>query len=340
MAINVRGRSWLMEGFLRRCQTGPQPYSRPAFTLIELLAVIAIIGVLIGLLLPAVQQAREAARISSCRNNLKQIALACHSYVDAAQKFPASAIGDVNTGATWSWNALILPQLEAESVFATLNPLGRTAGEALTAAQNNATQRAAFQQPLATYRCPTDLIPSVFSGTDPRNDDAKFPLGKSNYVGINDSGNGVTMKPEGAPNGIFGEMNRGTPLRNVTDGTSKTLLLGERCWAYTKRGVVHMMYAANQFTQSRGDAAQIRHHNRGWGDTTACAQPGITPYSPIAAVHPDPAWIIRSVTASVHQGGANFACVDGSVRFIDESVNSLTLQRLFSMNDGAVTGDY
>src|SRR4051812_26133921 len=95
---------------------------RRAFTLVEVLVVIAIIGILIALLLPAMQTAREAARRNQCQNNLKQVGLALLNYESSHKTFPAGYVSQVDssgndTGPGWGWAALILPQMEESSIF-------------------------------------------------------------------------------------------------------------------------------------------------------------------------------------------------------------------------------
>src|SRR5438270_12052385 len=98
------------------------PMRRRGFTLIELLVVIAIIAVLISLLLPAVQSAREAARRAHCVNNIKQIVLACHNYENQVSSFPPDSIATGDwTGTWWAWPAFILPQVEQNAIYNSIN---------------------------------------------------------------------------------------------------------------------------------------------------------------------------------------------------------------------------
>src|ERR1700676_3210772 len=132
------------------------PRRKTGFTLIELLVVIAIIGILIALLLPAVQQVREAASKLQCANNLKQIGLALHSYHDANKQFPPGYIdGNTNPASTpdndvgpgWGWAAFLLPYLEERNVFTQIN-FSQRIGVGVNAQIS--------QQPLTFYQCPSD----------------------------------------------------------------------------------------------------------------------------------------------------------------------------------------
>jgi len=136
---------------------------RIGFTLIELLVVIAIIAILISLLLPAVQQAREAARRTQCRNNMKQIGLALHNYHDVFNSFPPGYVAKIPNNKTssersmFAWGSLILPYIDQGNVYQVLDP-----GNVLTLDQRlldpvvGPALVAAIQTPLASFRCPTD----------------------------------------------------------------------------------------------------------------------------------------------------------------------------------------
>jgi prepilin-type N-terminal cleavage/methylation domain-containing protein/prepilin-type processing-associated H-X9-DG protein len=196
---------------------------RGAFTLIELLVVIGIIGILIGLLLPAVQKVREAAARAQCQNNLKQIGLACHSYHGVYKHLPPGyvAAGPYSDGATdtapgWGWATYLLPYLEQGNLAKRLN-----LGQPVQASS-------AIETLLPVYLCPADLYPEeAFPVSDAFGNTlaATAPASYAACVGGDESD---TFGPTGL--GVFYRNSR-TRLTDITDGTSSTILVGERAWA-------------------------------------------------------------------------------------------------------------
>ena len=212
--------------------------TRAGFTLIELLVVIAIIGVLVGLLLPAVQQAREAARRSACGNKIKQIALACHNFADVyVEKFPAACVYASNSNnAGHGWQIKLLPFLEQTSLYDALQaqPTVNWMREAKT---NNA--KPAFSTidlPNDAFLCPSDA--EAF--TTPLATQEAFraswggvPGSSSNYLGnggpIRTWGDSSTPNFPDAVALSLGGIRKIKPLafKEITDGLSNTLLFGE-----------------------------------------------------------------------------------------------------------------
>jgi len=201
-------------------------HSRYAFTLIELLVVIAIISVLIGLLLPAVQQVRESAARSQCLNNLKQIGLACHSYHDTQQSLPPGYLaempytdGQTDTTPGWGWGAFLLPYLEQDNLYRLLN-FGQPV-------QNSP----AIQTVVKVFLCPSDVPPPtafpVANGTG-----ATLVLAApSSYAASCGPDASDVADPFGL--GIFYRNSR-TRLTDITDGTSQTVMVGDRAWVNTE----------------------------------------------------------------------------------------------------------
>jgi prepilin-type N-terminal cleavage/methylation domain-containing protein/prepilin-type processing-associated H-X9-DG protein len=277
--------------------------TRKAFTLIELLVVIAIIGVLIGLLLPAVQKVRETANRLSCQDNLKQIGLALHHYHDTQKTLPPGyqALGPYSDGATdtapgWGWGAFLLPYLEQDNLYRQLDfrqPIKNSP---------------AIQTLVKVYLCPSDLTPQqAFTVPDGFGDPVALaaPCSYAACVGGDESD---TAGPTGL--GVF-YRNSQTRLTDITDGTSTTILIGERAWAN-----------ANGIWAGAIPGGVIRR-----GAANPC-QPVVAgawfPASTLVLAHshlnnaltdPDGSAGMDDFS-SKHPGGSNFVFADGSVHFL------------------------
>src|SRR6266436_5022135 len=200
----------------------PPPAARQAFTLVELLVVIAIIGVLVALLLPAVQQAREAARRTQCKNNLKQIGLALQNYHGDFLRFPPGYVSNFDasgndTGPGWGWGAMILPQLEQQNLQNSID-----FKQPIEAAANAAPRIA----PLPAYLCPSDSVRPAWPAVtrDPiGNPTATIcDVASADYVAVF----GIS-EPGIDGEGVFFR-DSGIGLKDIRDGASSTLLVGER----------------------------------------------------------------------------------------------------------------
>ena len=204
-----------------------------AFTLIELLVVIAIIAILVALILPAVQAAREAARATQCRNNTKQMVLALHNYHDRMNMFPSGwTAHQFTTFHGWGWGAMILPELEQSALASSLSM-----AESITSNNN----KPFLPAQVSAYICPSDPFPQTATVRVQVPEDLPrlrasatffhppppqlFEVAKSNYAAVFGS-NSIVADPAGG-NGVFCR-NSAVRLRDITDGTSMTAMIGER----------------------------------------------------------------------------------------------------------------
>lgn len=295
------------------------------FTLVELLVVIAIIGILIALLLPAVQAAREAARRSQCNNNLKQIGLALQNYHDSHKSFPPGWVrsrlnastyqGVANNGNDyphWGWQALILPYMEQQALFDLLN-VGNLTMMDVVSPLGTAQQIAAIQTPISNLRCPSDTGPE----TNPENyrqwngNDAE-QAATSNYVGANSSWGIINGAGNNDRAGLFVQ-DRAFKFRDITDGSSNTIAVGERRWKFKRpSGSNYTAGAAIVFGIPRRNdpSGAIR-----LGGQVGCARAKLNFNSD---TNPGRS---RFGFSSVHPGGAIFVFADGSCHFVSETVD-------------------
>lgn len=288
------------------------------FTLIELLVVIAIIGVLIALLLPAVQAAREAARRMQCSNNLKQLAIGAHNYLTANGAFPMGIPLQIDP----YYGNYAYP---SHSVFVAI--LGSLEQQALLNAENfnvnslNYMNQTVLATGLSMLWCPSDgnisrtVNNGAFQGLP------AYYIRYSSYAGCSGTYlpaiglyiNGTTNDPaiqarSDALTGMF-RFNRSLSIQEITDGTSNTIMFGER--------------ANGKFQSDNG----FRDHNDWWTSalTTQTIFTTLYPMNPFEKVpyvseEYSSSWV--SAASSFHPGGANFAFADGSVRFLKDSVNT------------------
>lgn len=308
---------------------------RSGFTLVELLVVIAIIGVLVALLLPAVQAAREAARRSQCTNNLKQIGLGVHNYESAHKEIPynrysgnygvpdsfwggAQVNGPGAPCRAWSWLASILPYMEQGSLY----QLGGIPNTPLGVS-------AALGEVIPALQCPSDELPNVNPLTRVNTWYIKGArqVGLTNYDGVmgsqsnvppyaNPNINGEPNEPWLNGNGVMAIFAWQNPLgfRNIEDGTSQTLMAGEQAFEMSRA--------------SCGEDGKCYGLGYSWAHSVEAsataaippneAVPGRPSLDPTVETFP---YRTQFGFNSMHPGGLHFVYVDGSVQFIEESID-------------------
>lgn len=279
---------------------------RIGFTLIELLVVIAIIGVLMALLLPAVQMAREASRRAQCENNLKQFGVALHNYAERSAKFPFGWQCGANDPSRcpidqawpymWSGWAMLLPMLEEGNLYASLN---------FSRESNHLSNTTAIATPMGLFACPSyaDAKPiPVFQNPGDPTTPVLYYAGSANYkgnmaaglrTGCSDPNNRLCLIFD---NGVF-YRNSSISFRDITDGASNTILMGESMdglWADATKCCVRTNSDRTVNARAQGEF--------------------VTPWY----------W------SSMHPGNVNYLFGDGSCRSINENIDSEVLTRLMT----------
>lgn len=296
---------------------------RRAFTLVELLVVIAIIGVLVSLLLPAVQSARESARRTQCNNNLKQLAVAMQSYLDTYNVFPP---GGMSGGNQLSWHTLILPYLEMKGLQSDINYNAVGFNNNLIAAAPGFVPPWLTKVP--TYLC--NSAPSTIHNTTQMPNPSGQDIGgyTTHYYGVMGPIGVNPASTKAPPNNIYkvdaqgcalqGVLGRDTKnlFQDIIDGSSNTFLVGEIAWF---------------------DADSYRSWMRGCSGAAGSFYCGGCknvefPINTAAWTSGSDADLNRVSFGSMHPGGSQFALCDGSVRFINQSVDMQLYLATASMN--------
>ncbi|MEW4562419.1 DUF1559 domain-containing protein [Bremerella sp. JC770] len=313
------------------------------FTLVELLVVIAIIGVLIALLLPAVQQAREAARRMSCTNKMKQIGLAIHNYHDTFLRFPAGGIVDEKVtkgyGDNWCnsgdatqrtpWTVMILPFLEDRALYEQFDMTRRFSASFTSQVDSANPNYSLWYLANPNYQCPSDPA----AGSEVNN---------LNYFGVQGGGSASEVNCSGGNSNVFFVngiiyANSDTRMRDVTDGTTKTFLVGETKYHLTEAGTTSTFYLSWASSIRLGSGSTMPHPV-----TMAGAYEPINSRTATGGVQPQSGSDSRTgysrLFGSFHPGGCNMLMADASVHFLAETIDLDIYRQMGIRNDGQPVG--
>ena len=333
------------------------------FTLVELLVVIAIIGTLVGLLLPAVQAARESARATQCRNNMKQIGIALQNFHDARQSFPyGGRIPVTSSGAgNWNWRVDILPFMEETSLYSSLS----LTASSVWRSNSGVTGSKLYTATVPSFQCPSSLFPSRYAAATTELTDLIYSGSSTvqliDYVGISGAATSGLADPFGrsnqcatALNGMCGTFCRNGMLtvetrrmKDATDGTSSTIIVAE------------------QSGQVNGVEISAQRHGSWEGFINGITSEFDVPTMTVKGGRDDkyiggvttvvqlPNWYWKSgapgpynytggnntLINSFHPGGIHVVMTDAAVRFLNETVSLAALQRLCVKDDAQPIGE-
>jgi prepilin-type N-terminal cleavage/methylation domain-containing protein len=318
---------------------------RAGFTLIELLVAITIIAILIALMLPAVQRAREAARRTACRNNLKQIGLALHNYESAYCRFPIGCRAQSGIGPSW-WVG-ILPHLEQGSLYNQFDMTSKNNGYAIVNLTNG---KLADGVTIDTMLCPSSPVPpSIAVGA--------FRHTRPSYVGIagasNDGGFSESRvstcclpTPDGQiAAGGFLIPNASVRINGVSDGMSNVIAVSETSnFAIDMNGNKLDVDAGFPSGWMMGTLASGTPPNYNALFSPPCPTLTTIRYAPNTRSY-NRAGIRNNhgpnnPLLSAHDGGVHGLLADGSVRFVSESIDLQNLKRLATRDDGRIIDEY
>lgn len=314
--------------------------------MVELLVVIAIIGVLVGLLLPAVQSAREAARRMQCGNNLKQLGLAMHNYVGTHRNFPTLATDSLYL---FSAHAQVLPFIEQANLSNLINfreplMLGPAFNPTL-----NPVHRGIQDRLIPTFMCPSD-------GGDPLDITNGVSFAGTNYLVNTGSGAGMNYCENVRTDGLFWGGSR-VSFGDITDGSSNTVLMAEGLFGGRNSLPTATLVDARRQMKSVGGGAVCSAtaevlsarpassfrgtRNGAWVRSTAFHTTVNAFYVPNSR-EPDVSFHgqVLSSSRSMHPGGTQITRADGSVHFVGQSVDLILWRALFTRGNGEVLGEY
>jgi prepilin-type N-terminal cleavage/methylation domain-containing protein/prepilin-type processing-associated H-X9-DG protein len=330
-----------------KIQNGTNSWSkrRLAFTLVELLVVIAIIGILIGMLLPAVQQVREAARRTQCANKIRQLTLAAHNYESAHMHFPSPAAGSLEG---YSLISKTLPFVEQVNLYTRID----FDQDLLQGLPWNPTINPFYDvlvgQQVSVLECPSE-------NGDPMLDEAGSTWAGSNYFGNSGTATGVFYVTSQPTDGVFWRGSR-IGFGDLTDGSSNTAFFAETRYGLRGDSTSELIDAQTQMARVSGGApgsitaedlvaqTPTRYEGRRAGQWMrnlpyqGMINAFFLPNSdlPDVAFHGD----FMSASRSNHPGGVNVSRCDGSVRFVSQDINLQTWRNFFDRADGQVLGEF
>ena len=338
------------------------------FTLVELLVVIAIIGILIALLLPAVQAAREAARRMQCTNNLKQIGLALHNYHDACQTFPPGALQtplstkpSVSTApGSHNWKIDILPYIELGTIYSSLNFSGVFFSKGMP--EGSANYKALNRAVISAYRCPSDAADPFYDGdaqifnSGLNGSDPCAVLMLANYIGIA----GAYPDPAERTHTVqlFGHgyisnagglcMNESKTFSHIIDGTSHVMFVAEQSGLIGTNKVFARSAYGGGWTGGAADITGYRSNEMSLerlislgqtGTGTNVYAIGLTTVmyainSSSTTTYSNQVYRNNTILNAEHSGGINSLMGDGSVRFLSETMDFALVRQLACADDG------